>query len=180
MRIQSLKHLIEVVRAVAHPRRVWLLGSAALLATHPELGEKGNPLELTDDADFLLDPCNERIAESLHLAAGHDSAFMKEFGCCLDILRPSITQTLPAGWETRLTPLADYDHVFALNPYDLAMIKLRLGRAKDMELLRAMLRLQIIEPKQLRQHYQNTSSGETDAVVMGRNLQILLERIPPP
>ncbi len=174
MRIQSLKHLIEVVRAVARPNRVWLLGSTSLLAIHPELGEKGNPLELTDDADFLLDPCNEGIAESLQLAAGRDSAFMKEFGCYLDILRPTIMETLPAGWVSRLIPVPGYDNVFALDPYDLAIIKLRLGRDKDMELLRAMLRLGILEPDRLRQHYQVTPLNESDAVAIGRNLQIVL------
>ncbi len=174
MRIQSLKHLIEVVRAVAHPSRVLLLGSTSLLAIHPELGEKGNPLELTDDADFLLDPCNEGIAESLQLAAGRDSAFMKQFGCYLDILRPTITETLPVGWESRLIPVPGYDNVFALDPYDLAMIKLRLGRDKDMELLLAMLRLGIVDPDRLRQHYQITPLKEPDAVTIGRNLQIVL------
>jgi len=174
MRIQSLRHLIEVVRAVAHPSRVWLLGSASLLAIHPELGEKGNPLELTEDADFLIDPCNENLAESLQFAAGRDSAFMKEFGCYLDILRPTISETLPVGWKTRLIPVTGYDDVFALNSYDLAIIKLRLGRSKDMKLLRAMLRLKIVEPERLRQRYQETSLSEADTVAMGRNLQILL------
>ena len=175
MRIQSLKHLIEVVRVVAHPNKVWLLGSASLLATHPELGEKGNPLELAEDADFLLDPSNEGIAESLQLAAGRDSAFMKEFGCYLDILRPTITETLPTGWKSRLVPVIGYDNVFALGSYDLAIIKLRLGRSKDLELVRAMLRLKIVEPTELRHHYQQTPLNEADTFTAGRNLQIVLQ-----
>jgi len=174
MRIQSLNHLIDVVRAIAHPQKVWLLGSASLLITHPELGEKGNPLELTDDADFLLYPSNEGLAESLQLAAGRDSAFMKEFGCYLDILRPEITQTLPVGWELRLKSVAKYDNVFALNPYDLAIVKLKLGRTKDLDLLRAMLSFKIITSEKLRSHYQTSSLNEAESITTGKNLQKIL------
>ena len=54
MRLQSLNHLIEVVRAVARPTKVLVLGSSSLLPTHPDLGGAGQPLELTTDADLLL------------------------------------------------------------------------------------------------------------------------------
>ena len=90
MRLQSLNHLIEVVRAVARPQRLLILGSASLLPAHPELGAPGKPLELTNDADLLVEPVNDGIAESLQLAAGLDSAFMARFGYCADILRPAI------------------------------------------------------------------------------------------
>ncbi len=50
-----------------------------------------------------------------------------------DILRPTIAETLPADWETRLHPVAGYDNVFALDPYDLAVVKLMVGRAKDLD-----------------------------------------------
>jgi len=53
MRLQSLNHLIEVVRAVARPTKVLVLGSSSLLPNHPDLGRAGQPLELTTDADFL-------------------------------------------------------------------------------------------------------------------------------
>ena len=49
MRVQSLNHLIEVVRAVARPTRVLVLGSSSLLPHHPELGAPGQVLELTTD-----------------------------------------------------------------------------------------------------------------------------------
>jgi hypothetical protein len=88
MRLQSLNHLIEVVRAVARPTRVLVLGSSSLLPSHPDLGSPGQALELTTDADLLLEPANEAIAESLQVAAGKDSAFMAEFGYSADILRP--------------------------------------------------------------------------------------------
>jgi hypothetical protein len=174
MRLQSLKHVLETVRAIAQPERVNLLGSSSLLARFPNLGERGGPLELTTDADLLIEPSSERIALVLQLAAGRESAFMTEFGYYADILRPTIAETLPAGWESRLHPVAGYDNVFALDPYDLAVVKLMVGREKDLELLRAMLRLNIVEPERLRQHYQQTPLGERESFKAGRNLTLLL------
>jgi len=174
MRIQSLKHLVDVVCAVARPTRIIVFGSGSLLAVRPELGETGGPLELTADADFLLEPSNPAIAESLQLAAGQDSAFMAEFGYHADILRPMIKETLPAGWEARLVSVAGYGHVFALNPYDLALVKLVVGREKDLNLLRSMLQLKIVEAGQLRRHYQENPMSEREAFIAGRNLQAVL------
>lgn len=177
MRLQSLNHLIEIVRAVARPQRVRILESASLLPHHPELGVPGGPLERTTDADFLIDPITDALAESLQFAAGQDSAFMAENGYYADILRPVMAETLPAGWEARLHPVAGYDNVFALDPYDLALVKLMVGRDKDLDLLRAMLRLKIVAPARLRQHYQQTPLGEREAVTAGRNLTLVLREL---
>ena len=175
MRLQSLKHLIEVVLAVARPTTVHIIGSGSLLPEHPELGDAGCPLELTTDADFLLEPVNEAIAESLQLAAGEDSAFMAQFGYYADILRPAIGEALPVGWETRLHPVAGYTNVFALDVYDLALVKLMVGREKDLDLLSALFRMNIIEAGRLREHYHRCPLGEREAMVAGRNLTALLK-----
>jgi hypothetical protein len=84
---------------------------------------------------------------------------------------------VPAGWESRLHPVAGYDHVFALDVYDLALVKLLVGRPKDLDLLRALLRLGILEPARLRAHYQQTPLEERDAVAAGRNLTLLLREL---
>lgn len=172
-------HLIEVLQAVARPNAIRILGSSSLLPEHPELGEKGCLLELTTDADFLLDPSNEAIAESLLLATGKDSAFMAQFGYYADILRPTIGEAIPAGWESRLHPVAGYTNVFALDIYDLALVKLMVGREKDLGLLRGLLQMNLIEPTKLRQHYQNCPLGEREAVAAGRNLNVILKELGP-
>jgi len=113
MRLQSLQHLIDLVSAVGRPVRVVLIGSSSLLPQFAVLSQPGSPLELTTDADFIMEPVNDAIAESLQLAAGKDSAFMAQFGYYADILHPGIVETLPAGWESRLKPVAGYERVFA-------------------------------------------------------------------
>ena len=82
-------------------------------------------------------------------------------------------ETLPAGWESRLHPVAGYANVVALDPYDLALVKLVVGREKDLELLRGLLRLGIIEAERLRQHYQQAPLEERQAFVASRNLHRL-------
>lgn len=177
MRLQSLNHLLEVVVAVARPESIRIIGSSSLLPSHPELGEPNCPLEVTTDADFLLEPINEGIAESLQLAVGADSAFMAKFGYYADILRPTMREALPAGWESRLHPVAGYANVFTLDVYDLALVKLMVGREKDLNLLRALFRLRLVEPARLREHYQQCPLGEKEAMTAGRNLTLLLREL---
>jgi hypothetical protein len=180
MRLQFLNHLLDAVRVLAQPRRIVVLGSSSLLPSWPQLGEPGQPLELSLDADLLLDPIDESLANVLKDAIGHDTPFEQRYGYYADILRPVIAETLPAGWESRLHPVPGYDNVFALDPYDLAVVKLVVGRAKDLDLLRAMLRLRIVEPARLRQHYQQTPLGERESMIAGRNLTALLNEVGPP
>jgi len=44
----------------------------------------------------------------------------------------------------------------------------------------AMLRLNIVEPERLRQHYQNTPLGERESFTAGRNLTLLLRELGQP
>lgn len=177
MRLQFLTHLLKAVSALAQPQRIMVLGSSSLLPHHPQLGDAGQPLELSLDADLLVEPVDESLAAVLKDAVGHESAFEQRHGYYADILRPTIAETLPAGWESRLHPVAGHDNVFALDAYDLALVKLVLGRAKDLHLLRALLKLGILEPTRLRAHYQQTAFGEREAATAGRNLTLLLREI---
>ena len=68
MRLPALKHLLGAVQALARAQRICVLGSSALLASFPELGEAGGPLELSFDADLLVEPCDEQLAAMLHEA----------------------------------------------------------------------------------------------------------------
>jgi hypothetical protein len=159
---------------MARPDRMVIIGSSSLLPDHPELGESAQPLETSYDIDLLITPIDEGMAAILGEAVGQQSLFAKRYGYYADILRPAIAETLPAGWESRLHAVAGYDNVFALDVYDLAVVKLLVGRKKDLDLLRALLDLRILEPDRLRAHYQQTPLGEREAVQGGRNLQSLL------
>jgi hypothetical protein len=175
MRLRTLRHLLEAARALAQPERVVIIGSSSLLPTHPELGDPGQPLETSYDSDLLITPINDELAAVLGEAIGQQSLFAKLHGYYADILRPAIVETLPAGWDTRLHPVAGFDNVFSLDSYDLALVKLVLGRQKDLDLIRALLSRTILEPQKLRRHYQQAPLGEREALSAGRNLQKLLK-----
>ena len=51
------------------------------------------------------------------------------------------------------------------------------GREKDLNLLRALFRLGIIEPARVREHYRQCPLGEREAVDAGRNLTKLLKEM---
>ena len=174
MRLRSLIQLLEATRALARPDRIVIIGSSSLLALHPDLGESGQPLESSYDSDLLLTPIDEEMAALLGEAMGQQSLFAKRHGYYADILCPAIVETLPAGWESRLHPVPGFDNVFALDIYDLALVKLMVGREKDLRLVGALLKMGLIDVASLRAHYQRTPLGEREALDAGRNLTLLL------
>ena len=152
-----------------------MLGSSSLLATVGNLGEPGQPLEFSYDADVLIRPIDEEGAQILNEAVGQESFFSKRHGYYADILRPEIVETLPAGWESRAVAVP-IEGASALNPYDLAIVKLVLGREKDLALLKALLENSIMDPFRLREHYQSIPLPESDSTQAGRNLARVLSQ----
>jgi hypothetical protein len=174
MRFLSLTHLLEIVTSIAHPDEIVVLGSSSLLTIDPKLGEPGEPLEFSYDADLLLKPIDQSLASVLAEAVGEDSLFADRHSYYAHFLTPSIAETLPGHWQERLGAVPKFERARALNPYDLALVKLTLGRPKDLDLLRALLSRQIINAEALREHYQMISLSEADAAKIGRNIRNLL------
>ena len=171
MRLPALKHLIEAVDALARSERICVLGSSALLGSFPELGEKDGPLEFTFDADLLLQPCDDDLAALLHEAVGEGSLFARRTGYHADVLRPEIVETLPSGWESRLVPFEGSVHAVALAPEDLLVVKLRVGRAKDLELCRAVIQRGLISIPALRARVDATPFDESEVKSVYQRLQ---------
>ena len=171
MRLPSLKHLVEAVHALAHSERICVLGSSALLNPFPELGETDGPLELTYDADLLLQPCDDGLAALLHEAVGEGSLFARRTGYHADVLRPEIVETLPPGWESRLLRLDDEAHSVSLAPEDLLVVKLRVGRPKDLELCRDVIRRRLLSPAVLRARLDATPLSEGEVVAAYQRLR---------
>lgn len=172
MRFPALKHLVESVRALGQCRKVTVLGSASLLASFPELGER-ELLESTYDGDLLLEPINEQIAGYLTEAVGQGSLFRAEHGYHADILHPTIVESLPPGWESRLVAVKGFENVYALDPHDLAAVKVVVGREKDLALVRGLLGLGKISADQLRKRLHAMPLGEKEMFRAGRNLHDL-------
>lgn len=173
MRLQSLTHIVEAVESLVQPDRITVLGSSALLALYPDLGERGEELEKSLDADLILEPGDEAKVAVADEAVGQDSLFHKEFGCYADFVKSDVLDTFPKGWEGRCLALAGNRRVRCLHPIDVAMIKLALGRPKDLILLKELIRRGVFAISELRSAYQRTPMGEREMFAAGRTLRRL-------
>lgn len=135
MTIDALQHIIRAAQALAEDRTILVLGSASLLATFPELGDADSPLAATYDADLCPDPFDELTGTMLDEALGENRAYYLRHGYHADILQDTILDTLPTGWRERLVTVPGSKAAQALDPYDLAAVKLLVGRSKDIGLL---------------------------------------------
>lgn len=138
MNLAALQHLIRSAHALAEEVPLLVLGSASLLAPFPELGDPQGPLASTYDADLCPDPFDELTAVMLDEALGENRAYFRIHGYHADILRDSILDTLPTGWRERLVPVPETQAAHALDPHDLAAVKLLVGRPKDLALIREL------------------------------------------
>jgi hypothetical protein len=100
---------------------------------------------------------------------------LEEFGYHADILHPSIVETLPPGWEERLVAVAGFENVFALEPLDLAAVKLLVGREKDLALVRNLLEMGKISAGALSARWSSMGLGERELFRSGRNLAEVTE-----
>ena len=151
MNLAALQHLIRSAHALAEEVPLLVLGSASLLASFPELGDPQGPLASTYDADLCPDPFDELTAIMLDEALGENRAYFRIHGYHADILHDSILETLPTGWRERLVPVPETEAARALEPHDLAAVKLLVGRPKDLELVRELHSAGQISPKIVRE-----------------------------
>jgi hypothetical protein len=151
MNLEAVQHLIRSAQTLAQGRSILVLGSASLLASFPELGLPEGPLASTYDADISPEPFDELTAIMLDEALGEDRAYYRLHGYHADILRDSILETLPSGWRARLIPVPDTQAAHALDPHDLAAVKLLVGRPKDLALIRNLHAASLIKPEIVRE-----------------------------
>jgi hypothetical protein len=135
MNLPALQHIIRAAQALADDRDMLVLGSASLLASFPQLGNPEAPLAATFGADLCPDPFDELTGTMLDEAMGENRAYYLRHGYHADVLRDTILKTLPLGWRQRLVSVPGCAAAHALEPHDLAAVKLLVGRAKDLALL---------------------------------------------
>lgn len=145
MDVTTLRMLVEAIRRHAPDRRLIVFGSGSLLATFPDLGESDSGVRRSRDADFLMFPWDEDLAQAIHESLGPDFAFDRAHGYYADIVRPFAVENFPPDDEARLVPLEGCANVFCLDPHDMAVAKLMVGRPKDVALLAELARQQRLD-----------------------------------
>lgn len=152
MTLAALQHLLRAASALAEDCQFLVLGSASLLASFPQLGLPDAPLASTYDADICPQPFDELTSTMLQQALGEQQPYYRRHGYHADILRESIFETLPTGWQGRLVPVPECPTAQALDPHDLAAVKLLIARPKDLALLRHLTSSGMLQPATIRQH----------------------------
>jgi hypothetical protein len=170
MRLRSLNRLVSAALALSGCSRLFIFGSSSIFASFPELDSEEGPLEATYDADLLLEPIDKETAAILSESIGNKSLHHNKHGFYADILHPSITDPFPPGWQDRLVPLDGFSNVWALDPHDLGIVKLCVGREKDLELVGALLKLKKLDCAKLRERFAVLPLGEKELFRAGRNL----------
>jgi len=151
MNLQALQHLSKAAQALADDCQILVLGSASLLASFPDLGRSDGPLASTFDADLCPQPFDETTGRMLEEALGATHAFHLRHGYHADILRAEIFETLPSGWMQRLVAVPGCTNVLAIDPHDLAAVKLMIARPKDLALLKLLHTNHLLRPELVKQ-----------------------------
>lgn len=173
MTLPALQHLLRCAQALAEDRHMLVLGSASLLASHPELGESEGILTTTFDADICPEPFDELTGRMLDEALGENRAYYERQGYHADILRDSIFETFPRGWRERLVPVPGIENAHALDPHDLAAVKLLVGRPKDLALLETLHASHLLDPQQVQHRLAAILQSESQRARSAQNFQTI-------
>ena len=146
-----------------------------MLASFPQLGDAGQPLEASYDADLLVTPYDAELGKLLDEAIGENSIFHARTGYYADVMLPAVEETFPRGWEERLVPLPGCDAARCLEPHDLAAVKMQAGRAKDLTLCAALLAAGKLKAELIRTRMQETRMPERMIVLAEQRLNQAIE-----
>ena len=167
MELESLIHLIARVRTIVPEHRIILFGSSSLFASFPAYPPAQLGLEITIDADFLLDPDDAELRDRLQQSLGRNNEFHDAAGYYGDFVDLRVSANFPAGWRERLVPMPGFERVVAIDPVDMAVTKIaatagarlsiRMGRGgvdrgmKDIGVVSALLRVGCIAERAIEQ-----------------------------
>ena len=149
MNADQLRHLLRAAASITGEREFVVIGSQALLGSHPD-APRSLRKSIEGDTYPLQHP--EKSIE-VDGAIGELSPFHQEFGYYAHGVHPE-TATLPVGWKDRLVEFEVGDDAgtigLCLEPHDLAFSKLAAGREKDIDFIRGLLKYRLINQGKLK------------------------------
>jgi hypothetical protein len=152
---QALEHIIRAAAGTADVRDIVVIGSQAILGSHPHA-----PAELTESVEADVFP-KESPQRSIVIdgAIGELSLFHQTFGYYAHGVDET-TAVLPDGWRERLVKVETANTAGAvgwcLEPHDLAVSKLAAGREKDIAFVETMLQKHLVTGNVIRERLAKT------------------------
>jgi hypothetical protein len=152
MRLEHLQHLIGAAAGITEESDFIVIGSQAILATHPDAPEE---LLVSMEADVYPREAPHK-ADEIDGVLGDGSSFQQTYGYYAHGVGPE-TARAPAGWEARLVavtvpprPGATRGAVaWCLEVHDLVLAKCAAGRPRDWEFARVALATGVVEAQTL-------------------------------
>jgi len=147
MKREQLEHVLRASAAIAQEASFVIVGSQAILLSHPDA-----PAELLMSNEVDLYPAlHPERAELIDGSIGALSPFHDTFGYHADGVGPE-TATMPADWM-QFAKLHYVGEITAIAPelHDLAVSKCAAGREKDADYVRALLKHGLIDLARLEQ-----------------------------
>lgn len=153
MRRHELEHVIGAAANISGEDEFVLIGSQAILATHPDAPPE---LLISMEADLYPRRHPEK-ADDIDGAIGDGSQFHVTFGYYAHGVGPE-TAKAPAGWQDRLVrldvpPRPGSTHpavAWCIEVHDLVLAKLVAGRPRDWEFARDALAAGVVQAETLR------------------------------
>lgn len=174
MNAEQLRHILRAAAAVTGERIFVVLGSQAILGSHPDA-----PRSLRKSVEGDTYPKNHPDkAIEVDGAIGELSPFHHEFGYYAHGVGPE-TATLPAGWEQRLIEFQVNDLLgtigLCLEKHDLTFSKLAAGREKDIEFIRELLKHRLINRGEILRLIESERDQDLKQLLL-RNWTIVVSR----
>ena len=179
MRRKDLEHIIRAAGDIAKVDEIYILGSQAILAEHPEIeGMSDNSsIIMSQEADILI-PNDYRTAETIEGILGEYSVFHETHGFYAQAIDET-TCKLPDGWQTRLIKVknANTNNItgLCLETHDIIISKLIANREKDRNYFKTACKQKLVDKATLMMRLdmtQNISDNERDRIksVINREL----------
>jgi hypothetical protein len=172
MRRRELQHVILEVGRRFNLKEVFIIGSAAILATMPEPPE--GALTMTRDVDIIPPGDDERLADQISFVLGEASPFDEEYGYHAQGVSFKTPTYAPRNWQSRTLDLRIDVYVGrCMEPNDLALSKLGAGREKDLDFAQAAARLNLIDQEILLERLKTVQTTKEHAGLIARRIAIL-------
>ena len=142
---EQLEHVIRAAGGVSGERELVIVGSQAILATHPDA-----PASLLQSMEAdLYPPDAPEKADLIDGSIGEGSPFHEAFGYYAHGVGHE-TATLPPGWRARAVAVQNENtqgvRALCPSPADLAASKLLAGRDKDIAFVASLLGTTWVQP----------------------------------
>jgi hypothetical protein len=155
MRKIELRKAVQAAAEIAGDSEFIIIGSQAF---HGHSTKAPAEVLLSQECDLF--PKNRpETANLLQSKLGRGTSFARKNGFFVDVVTPELA-TLPNGWERRLKPLRfGRATAHCLGLADLVISKIAAGRIKDREFVAAILKLKIVNLKDLDRRLNDLPSG---------------------